>query len=358
MTNSDITNYRLFNQQLSGSAFTIPKELVSWMGAFQAQDYAMSKWAIGIRLRGSIISTVDDAFNRGDILRTHLMRPTWHIVSAENIRWMMELTAPAIRSSMKSRLKELELSEAVLSKCYSILVKLLTGGTHLTREEIMAEMAKEKIATNENRSSHILMSAELESLICSGASKDGKYTYALLDERVPLKQSFTREEALGNLARLYFQSHGPATLQDFQWWSGLRIREASIALELSKSNLHSEKVGDETYWMAGDGIRNQISHKGLYLLPAYDEYMISYKDRSAMIPASLQRKAISENGLFRPVIIQDGQVSGVWKRTFRKDKLFLETEFFTSASKRTQRLVEEKAKEFGLFLGKQLDNPM
>jgi hypothetical protein len=353
----DIPSYRLANQQVVDSSCTTPKELLDIIGAIQAQDYAMARWAIGMRLPGSGEADVMDALDRGDILRTHLMRPTWHIVSAANIRWMLELTAPAIRSSMKSRLRELELSESVLSECNSILEKELSGGKHLTREELMAEMGKAKIATDGNRSSHILMNAELQGLICSGESKSGKLTYALLDERVPEKISLSHEEALSRLAGLYFQSHGPATLTDFIWWSGLTMKGASRALEGVRSSLLSETIGSNTYWMPQSMAERSSKKSGIILLPAFDEYVISYRDRSAVLSDEMHKKAVSENGLFRPVILLDGKAIGLWKRTIKKDKVRIEFEFFQSPSSKMLSQVQKKAREFAKFIDKTQDNP-
>ena len=229
---ADIAKIRLINQQIAGTKFKSIKDMVGWMGAMQAQDYAMAKWAVGVRLPNLTDQAVENAINNGEIIRTHLLRPTWHLVSADDIYWALELTAPRIMDSLKSRHTELGLSETILTKSNTIMEKALMGGKHLTREELMDELEKAKIPTDDNRLSHLLLWAELNGIVCSGAIKGGKQTHALLEERVSKTKSMTKEEALANLAKKYFTSHGPAALQDFAWWSGLSVGDAKSALEM------------------------------------------------------------------------------------------------------------------------------
>ena len=198
---------------------------------------------------GSTLDTVESAINKGDIIRTHLLRPTLHFVSSDDIYWMLELTAPQIRSSMKSRSKELGLTKAVLNKSNTIIEKSLSDRKYTTREELKKEFEKAKISTKDNRLSHLLLNAELDGLICSGIIKGNKQTYALLSERVPKKNTLTKEESLAKLANIYFSSHSPASLKDFIWWSGLLAKDAKIALDSVKSNFISESFNSETYWL-------------------------------------------------------------------------------------------------------------
>ncbi len=160
MNLTDIAKIRLISQQIAETKFKTVKDIVDWMGAMQAQDYAVAKWAIGVRLPNSTDQVIETAINNGEIIRTHLLRPTWHFVSADAIYWMLELTAPQIKASLKSRHKELELSETIFAKSNTIIEKALRGGKHLTREELMAELGKGKIATDDNRASHLLLRAE------------------------------------------------------------------------------------------------------------------------------------------------------------------------------------------------------
>ncbi|NVO18660.1 MAG: winged helix DNA-binding domain-containing protein [Bacteroidetes bacterium] len=355
MDSQELIKLRLTSQQLYLPGVSDPTELISWMGALQAQDYAMAKWALGIRIPGCTDQEVAGAIKRGDIIRTHVMRPTWHLISSDDIYWMLDLTAPSIKASVRSRHRDLELTDKVLSKCLSIIQNELEGGNHCTREELMLKLSEAKIQTDLNRSSHIMVWAEMEGLVCSGADKEGKSTYALLEERVPGKKTLPMDEAAVRLAEKYFQSHGPATLKDFVWWSGLTVKVAGRALETIKPWLESIEMDSETYWMSS-GLMSDLSKPLCHLLPAYDEFIISYKDRNAIIPPHVQRIAISENGLFRPVILLNGKAIGLWRRTVKKDRVSVEMEFFSPPLKKTLNLLQIHAASFARFLGKKLDS--
>ncbi|MFN8411640.1 MAG: winged helix DNA-binding domain-containing protein [Anaerolineales bacterium] len=350
MNHLDIANARLINQQITSSRFTSAKELVSWMGAMQAQDAAMVKWAVGIRLPQSTTQTIETALDKGEIIRTHVLRPTWHLVPADELRWMLALTAPHILAQTKSRQKELELSEAVLKKSMSIIEKILRDGNHLTREEIILELNKGKIATDENRASHIFVYAELNLVICSGKAKAGKQTFALFEERIPKKKSISREDMLAKLAKTYFTSHGPATLQDFIWWSGLSVSQAKEGLELAKTSLNSEALESQTYWFGDSFTFPKSIEASAYLLPAFDEFIISYKDRTATLPITAHQQAISSNGIFWPVIVVNGQAIGTWKRTIKKQKVIISLNFFKQPDKKVRQSLENAAGAFGKFL--------
>jgi len=350
MNLKDIAAIRLISQQIEGTAFKTAKDIVHWMGAMQAQDYNMAKWAIGLRLPGLTDKLLEGAIDKGEIIRTHLLRPTWHFVSAEAIYWMLELTAPQIKTAQKTRLKQLEITDEIINKSHGLLEKALEGGQHLTREELRTKFEKAKIATGENRLSHLLLRAELDGIVCSGAIKDKKQTYALLAERVPKAKALHKEEALAKLAQGYFLSHCPATLQDFIWWSGLSSTSARHALEMVKPNFNAATIGTQTYWLSPSFSEVNINSKSLYLLPAFDEFIISYRDRSASLPFENHKKTISNNGIFRPAIVLNGQVVGIWKRTTQKENVVLELQFFLQLSTETKDLIEKAVQAFGHFL--------
>jgi len=351
MNLKDVATGRLSSQQIAETSFQSVKDLVSWMGVMQAQDFPMAKWAVGIRLPGSTLKQVNAAIDTGEIIRTHLLRPTWHFVSADDIYWMLELSAGRIRTAARSHMKELEISDTILSKSYSIIEKLLQGGQHRSREDIMAELLRNNIQTNENRSSLILMQAEMAGLVCSGASLGNKQTYALLEERVPRPPALSKEEALARLASRYFYSHCPATLQDFTWWSGLTAGDARQALQLVQDDLISETIGSQTFWMPGTFmIPEKRKRPSVHLLPAFDEFVISYADRSAILTRENHRRSVSRNGLFRPVIVVNGQVTGLWKRTIAGDNLNIQTGFFEVHSNTLRNSIASAAKNLGRFM--------
>jgi hypothetical protein len=355
LTLLEISNTRLLNQKIEASTLATAKEVVSRMGAMQAQDFAMAKWAIGQRMLNASDEKVESALNEAEIIRTHVLRPTWHFVTADDIYWMLALTAPRIRSSMKSRDRDLELTAEVYNKSFNILQKKLSGGINLTRDEIAQFLNDANIKTDNNRLSHILMGAELESLVCSGRKTGNKLTYGLLAERVTNRKILSKEESLAELAKKYFTSHGPATLKDFAWWSGLAVGDAAKALNSVKTGFISETHGSEVFWFY-ELISNHVERKtSLHLLPAFDEFLISYKDRSASLANTHNKKAVSDNGIFYPVVILNGQVAGKWKRISKKDKVEIEINLFADSAKITNQLLEKEALLFGQFLNKEVE---
>ncbi len=350
MTSEEISAIRLHNQQIAAPKFRKVQDLVHWMGAMQAQDYSMCKWAIGARLPDITDEKVTEAFQKGEIIRTHLLRPTWHIVSSTDIYWILGLTAPHIKRLLRSRHRHLEISQSTIMKCQSVIEKLLVGGKHLTREEIMLQLQNAGISTEGQRASHLMLTAELDGLVCSGKPNGNKQTYTLLDEWVPKTGSISRDESLHELIRLYFASHGPATIQDFIWWSGLPVKDVKNGLEMVKSDFISVKADEHTYWVSPANPTSPAKNTAAYLVPAYDEFIISYRDRTDSLESVNNKKAISENGLFRPIIVVNGKVVGIWKRQLKKDKVLVVPEYFRQVTPKEQIQIETAAKRYGQFL--------
>ena len=348
--NFTILESRLNKQLLAGSDLSDPKNVVSSMCAMQAQDFNAAKWAIGIRLKGTTEKSITESFNKGEIVRTHLMRPTWHIVSADDIYWLLDLTVPHIKSIVKRRHINLGLTTSILNKSLNSIEKVLTGGFHLTREEIVAGLAKVKIITDGVHASHILLHAELEGLICSGPVKNKKLSYGLLEERVPIKNKLNREESIAKLALKYFSSRGPALVEDFTWWSGLSLKDARLALELNKNNLATETLDSKTFWFNNSSPLTKTKKPLAHLLPAYDEFLISYRDRSSCIPPGIERTIISNNGIFRPVVLINGKVAGLWTRKIAKSKTLLEVNLFQPAGHKTITLLNHASNAYSLYL--------
>ena len=349
MQPTHIAALRLANQHLAGTRLKTARDLVHWMGAVQAQDYPMSQWALGVRLPGVKAEAVQAAFHRGEILRTHVLRPTWHLVAAEDIRWMLSLTAPHIRSLLAAGLREGGLTEAVIARSQRVMENALAGGRHLTRQELVGELGKASLATDAGRATLLVMRAELDGVVCSGPPKGNKQTYALLAERVPPTEALPREEALARLARRYFTSHGPATVRDFAWWSGLPAADARKGVALLGAEFVAYPVDRQTYWLPGAFPAPGAGGETAFLLPAFDEFLISYKDRSPSLAAGSQAAVITVNGIFRPVVLVNGQVAGTWKRTVKRGAIRLETELFGPVGPPARELIEHAAAAWGRF---------
>jgi len=342
-----MTSLRLGGHFLSQPLSGTPGKLIEKMGAIQAQDFAMAKWAMGIRLSECTNQTIMEAYNRGEILRTHILRPTWHFVSPLNIRWMLSLTAGKIKSSTKSRDRDLGITEELYERANRIIRKSLEGNKCLTRDALALKIEKAKIENDTAHMTHFLMRAEAEGIICSGALDKNVHTYALLEERVPPVPALSKEEALAQLVRIYFTTRAPATLQDFCWWSNLSLTEAEKGLNAVKQEFSPEKIGGQTYWFA-HSYNPEESSNNVFLLPAFDEYIISYRDRSAVLLSETQSKAISSNGVFRPTVAAKGKVIGLWKKaTSRRQTVTFD--FFNQPDEAVKKALDKSIVDYNAF---------
>jgi len=348
----DIPAYRLYNQRLSQDKFKTAEDVVRYLGAVQAQDYAGAKWAIGLRTDGLTDTDVERTIADGSILRTHMLRPTWHFVAPKDIRWMLALTAPRVRALIAYMDRQLGLDQDSFRKSNALLSKTLQGGKQLTRADLQIVFEKARIPANGQQLGHILMHAELDALICSGPRRGKQFTYALLEERVPPAREWTREESLAELVGRYFHTRGPATLQDFSWWSGLTLADARRGMEMAKHQLVNRTVNNQTYWFPEIELPPKKRFPPAYLLPNYDEYFIGFKDRSAIGEIARQvgiRK--DDPALIAHILILDGQLIGGWRRSLHKDSVHVETSPITRLSRSEEQAVREAAEQFGEFLG-------
>jgi hypothetical protein len=356
MNNSEIAHRRLQNQGLSRIIFKNVNDAVTHLGAVQAQDYAGAKWALGQRLKDSSDSEIDQAFADGSILRTHLLRPTWHFVTPEDIRWLLKLTAPRVHAISGFMYRQVELDKVTVGNCYKILEKALEGNKHLTRTELGSIIDKAGIPAKGVRLAYIMMSAELDGLVCSGPRKGKQFTYALLEERVPQVRVVKREEALAELVRRYFSTRGPATLKDFTVWSGLTMADAKSGVEMVKSDFINEELDGKMYWFPE--LKSSLKQKSLtaHLLPNYDEYFIGFKDRSA-IGEVAKKAGIKSNDprLISHIVILDGQVVGGWRRTLNKDSVIVEITPIAKLTKIEERAIYAESERFGKFLKLPID---
>jgi hypothetical protein len=351
MIYSTIARHRLANQQIVQPAFTKPSELVSWFGAMQAQDYMAAKWAMGLRLPGATDATIEQAIADKSVVRTWAMRGTLHVMAAADVRWILTLLRPRLHKIIGAYCRKADLNEAVLAQSQLVLTSALQGGKQLTRPELKASLEQEGILCHEQRLNFILIQAAIDGLICCGCRRGKQFTYTLLDEWIPATKIVDRNDALTELATRYFTSHGPATLADFAWWSGLTVNEAKVGLELLKPNLLSDVIEDQTYWMAPPANNLSTLSTSVCLLPSFDEYLVAYKDRRAVLGTLNFSQIVSAgNGLFNPVIVVDGQVIGTWKRTIKKDQVFVETALFSPVSDQQHNAICTEIERFSQFL--------
>jgi hypothetical protein len=345
MNATEIISQRLINQQIAATSLKKPVEIVRWFGAMQSQEYAMAKWAIGMRLPGIKDAAVEEAFNRGEILRTHIMRPTWHFVLPEDIKWMQKLTSPRVHTVAGSMYRKLGLDKKVFKKSTDLIAKALQNENYLNRTELKAILEKAKLSTDTVVTAHYLMYAELECVICSGPRKGKQFTYALMDERAPKAKELSREESLAELARRYFTSRAPATANDFSWWSGLTIEDAKKGIAGLGKDFYRVIIDKREYVCFGEVDFKTSSPKATFLMPDYDEYGIAYKNRNEILPPG------NTNDLFfSHLLVIDGKVAGTWSQEKKGKSPEVKTKLFIKLNKRQEEGLKKAVKRFHDFI--------
>lgn len=321
MNITDIVSLRLTNQHLSLHNFTTPTEVVKHLGAVQAQDFPAAKWGLGIRMENGTNAMIEEAYNNGSIIRTHIMRPTWHFVMPEDLVWIQRLTSSQVKKLMGHYNRKLELTDELFAKTEKIIVKALANKNYLTRQELKKLFEEQGIITDVQRLGHIIMWAELDAVICNGPRRGKQFTYALVEERVPHVKALDREASLAKLAEKYFTSHGPAQIKDFAWWSGLSMKDSTEAVQLIKSSFTEETIEGKTYWFSPATQIIKEPSPTAHLLSIYDEYTIAYKDRSALGGERYVEKFIAMGNALTAVMLIDGKIVGTWKRALKKSEI-------------------------------------
>ncbi|HEY4734900.1 MAG TPA: winged helix DNA-binding domain-containing protein [Gemmatimonadaceae bacterium] len=346
---------RLANQHLIEPALDKGSDVVRLLGAVQAQDYAMSKWALGQRMRAATEAAVEREINSGAILRTHVLRPTWHYVAPPDVRWMLALTAPRVKAILAHYDRQLGVESSVIRDAQKVMTRALRGGKYLTRAELAEAMKRAGVRTDGGqRLARLVMHAELDALICSGPRRGKQFTYALLDERVPLTRPRDRDASLRDLALKYFATRGPATEADFAWWSGLSMADARLAIEHAGSKLEVITTGGRKQWLGAISTM-KVTPPLVRLLPNFDEFFIGLKDRSAM-HTKLKSLGIETTlgALSGHILIIDGQVAGGWKQVFKPKSVLVKIRLLRPLNRIQQRGVETEAARLAAFFGASL----
>jgi Winged helix DNA-binding domain len=348
----DVAHWRMRSLRLSGDPLESPEAVVHWLGAAQSQDYGPAKWSVGERTRGAGDAALDRLFAQGAILRTHVLRPTWHFVTPADIRWLLELTGPRVHALNAHYYRQLGLDDDVLEKSSAAIAGALGDGACLTRKEISDALKSVGIVADAGRLGYIMMYAELNGLICSGPLNGKQHTYALLDSRAPDARVLSPDEALVELTLRYFTSHGPATIKDFRWWSSLTVASIRRGLDLVGSRLQHEVVDGVPYWFAEPPPAAPPPAPRVHLLQGYDEYIVGYSESKYLLDVSGAARSLSTTrAVFNGVIILDRQVAGHWRRSLTKDSVVIDAALYAPLDKAQSRALQEAADRHGAFLG-------
>lgn len=341
-----IVRRRLHHQRLAGDPLPTPAAVVGWLGAVQAQEYAEANWSLGMRMQSAHAADVEAAFDRGEILRTHVLRPTWHFVTPADIRWLLRLTAPRVHAQNRSAYRAYEVDPILCGRARRVIAGALADTQPLTRAELVDRLAAEGIAAAGPRLAHILMDAELEQVICSGPRRGRQHTYVLLDTLAPTGPELTREQGLSRLAARYFTSHGPAGVHDFGWWANLTLADARLGLGLAGGGLREEQGDDGTLRYSAADSPAAPPGSGVLLIPTYDESVIAYKE-----PREVFADDPTRNGRLGRGILLDGCLVGSWKRTLSARNVVVEATVWQRLRDGELRALEGAMATYGRFLG-------
>jgi hypothetical protein len=352
MTVFDLARSRFINQQIGVPRFSKPGDVVRWMGAVQAQDYPAALWGVGLRTPGATQETIENAIAEKRTVRTWPMRGTLHFVAPSDVRWMLKYLTPRVVARAASRFRQLQLTDATFSSSRTVIEKALAGGKFVTREAMYTLLERSRISCAGQRGIHILWKLAQEGLICFGTHEGKQPTFVLLDEWIPEMKIPPRDEAIVLLAQKFFASHGPATLHDFVWWSGLTVVEARTGVEVIKGSFASDVVAGKTYWFPINGLKATRETRTAHMLPAFDEFLVGYKDRSAAVDAKHARRAHPGGGILNPTIVIDGRIIGTWKRTIKQDTVVTRIRPFTRLNNDQYQKIEKGAERYAKFLGK------
>ncbi|WP_227378831.1 winged helix DNA-binding domain-containing protein [Haladaptatus halobius] len=347
-----IARWRMHNQRLSGRPFTSAEETVHWLGAVQSQDFGPAKWSIGVRTDDITDADLDRAYADGTILRTHLLRPTWHFVLPEDIEWILKLTAPRIHVHNGHRYRRLRLTEDVRMRSRRLIKRAVEGGDHLTRAELEDVLRHGGIDTTGQRLPYLLMDAEVAGIVCSGRPDGKKHTYALLDDRAPSARTLSRDDALANLVSRFFTSHGPATEKDLQSWSSLTLAEIRRGIAMVESELERDVIGERSYWYVGRRPDHELTTPIAHFLQGYDEYFMGYSQSRDVVDASGIAQASAEEVSFKGEVILDGQRTGHWRRAVRNETVTFDVVVYRPLEREQRAAVKAAADRFGAFLGR------
>lgn len=351
-TTATIAAARLGAQRLIRKPFETAVEAVRSMAAVQSQDYAGAKWALGQRVVGATDAAIDRLYDQGAILRTHVLRPTWHFVLPEDIRWLLDLTGPKVLTSVGGRHRQLGIDRGVITRARLAFENGLSGGRSLTREELGEVLLSARIPSDGQRLPHLIMAAELEGQVVSGPRRGRLMTYALLDERAPNARVLEPMEALRELTRRYFCSHGPAQLQDLAWWSGLTQADARRGVELAGAGLAKRSIDGTDYWFDPELEWRPAGRVAVHLLPNFDEYTVGYRDRSAMLHADypFRPELFAFSSILSNVVTAGGQLRAAWRRTASGPGLRVEVQPLAPLDPVERAGVEQACRRFSRFL--------
>jgi hypothetical protein len=334
---SELGLLRLVAQRLAGPARPSAAAAVRRLGAVQAQDYPGALTSVALRAAGRRRTDVEAALDDGEVVRSWPMRGTLHLVAAGDLRWLLALLGARTLAGSTRRRQQLALTDADLGAARTVAVAVLGGGRRARREALLAAFADAGVDVGGQRGYHLLWHLAHTGVLCLGPAEEGRQLFVLFDEWVPPQAGRDRAEALGELALRYFTGHGPASVRDLARWAGLTLGDARAGLASVRSELAALEVDGVEYLLAPETpdllatFRREAG--GVFLLPGFDEFLLGYGDRSAVLdPQFADRIVPGGNGMFRATVVVGGRVVGTWARAGRGDQRGVTATPFTEFS--------------------------
>jgi hypothetical protein len=347
-----IARARMVNQRLWGKPFDTAEEVVGWLGAMQAQEFPFAKWSVAQRADGVDVAAMARVFDEGRILRSHFLRPTWHFALAQDIRWLLTATGPRVQARNAHSNRQHGIDEDLIAKSNAVLARALKGGNHLTRKELAAILDRAGIVASGSRLAYIIMRAELDAIVVSGAMRGKQHTYALLDERAPNAIRLDRDDALAELTRRFFVSRGPATLRDLARWASLTAAECRNGLEMVRSELEHEEIDGRNYWFGSSSpARKPRPPLRVDLVQGYDEVIMSYSESKDVVARARPALLVKDRRIFINAILLDGRLIGHWRHDPPKESVAIETIIHRPLERAEVRALEAAVGRYARYLG-------
>ena len=353
LTRADIVRQRMANLLLTGDERRQPVDVVTWLGAMQAQDLGSGKWSFGVRLPGQTETTIDDAIAEGQVLRTWPMRGTIHFVPPRDARWMLETTGIRMLSGVRARWDYLGLDKETVDRSAAVLDDALKGGTILTRGAAMQVLTEAGIDVSGQRAYHVIWYASQIGVTCLGPQQGKEQTIVRLADWAPDQVQRDASDGMRELALRYVQGHGPVTHQDFARWAGIGATEAKKALTANDGAVRLVDTDEGPMWVAANDPPGEVP--GVVALPGFDEFILGYKDRSLVLPEEHKGRIVpGNNGVFRPTVVVDGNVVATWRRKPKARVDDIDVEAFVPLRPAHRRQIESSFDTYATYLGREL----
>jgi hypothetical protein len=349
MRDLDIARWRLRSQHLVSPYAVSAREAIGSLLAVQAENPSQAAWAVASRTKNPDQAELAALLDNGAVLRTHVLRPTWHFLRAEDLGWLLELTGPRVRRVTGQQLRTTHgLSDRAVGTAAAAIAEALANRGQLTRAQLADELRERGIQGNGQMLMILLAHVELDGLICSGTIANGEHTYALMGERVPAPRRLARAEALAELALRYFTGHGPATERDLAYWATLSLTDVRAGLQQVRDRLDSFSHGGRTFWHAPGHAPTAPQEPAAHLLQILDETYRGYQDSHWVLDAAghVPRTRQAATGM----ALVGAQLLAAMRRSVARDHVRFDLRPYRALTPPEIEALDQAAGRYGAYL--------